>query len=139
MNCPGNARAATPIRARIGGSPVQNGFMASMMKSEVRGDISAPLFVRSIRRQGDPDHRQGNKDILKSIIAGKQAANETVHGFVQNGAPRPMKMGTIASPWRYDAAAGDALQSARLRCSTIPHYASSNPENAGSLAEIQVA
>jgi len=23
----------------------------------------------------------------------------------QSGAPRPMKMGTIASPWRYDAAA----------------------------------
>src|ERR1700674_1307932 len=24
---------------------------------------------------------------------------------MQNGAPRPMKMGTIASPWRYDAEA----------------------------------
>jgi hypothetical protein len=23
----------------------------------------------------------------------------------QNGAPQPMKMGTIAPPWRYDAAA----------------------------------
>jgi hypothetical protein len=26
------------------------------------------------------------------------------------GAPRPMKMGNILSPWRYDAAAGDTLQ-----------------------------
>jgi hypothetical protein len=26
------------------------------------------------------------------------------------GAPRPMKMGTIASPWRYDVAAKQALQ-----------------------------
>jgi hypothetical protein len=26
-----------------------------------------------------------------------------------DGAPRPMKMGTAASPWRYDAAARDAL------------------------------
>jgi hypothetical protein len=28
---------------------------------------------------------------------------------LENGAPRPMKMGTIASPWRYDAAARHAL------------------------------
>jgi hypothetical protein len=25
-----------------------------------------------------------------------------VVGLYRNGAPRPMKMGTIASPWRYD-------------------------------------
>jgi len=50
-----------------------------------------------------------------------------------------MKMGTIVSPWRYDVAADDALQSARLRCSTILHDASLDTENAGSLAEIQVA
>ena len=31
------------------------------------------------------------------------------------GAPRPMKMGTIASPWRYDAAADQSLQLANLR------------------------
>jgi len=41
-----------------------------------------------------------------------------------NGAPRPMKMGTTASPWRYDAAASQALQSAICdgqRCRTPPH------------------
>jgi hypothetical protein len=31
------------------------------------------------------------------------------------GVPRPMKMGTIASPWRYDAAADQSLQLANLR------------------------
>jgi len=35
-----------------------------------------------------------------------------------------MKMGTIASPWRYDAIAGDTLQLASLGCSAIQHYAS---------------
>jgi hypothetical protein len=25
------------------------------------------------------------------------------------GAPRPMKMGTIASPWRYEAVAAEAI------------------------------
>jgi hypothetical protein len=29
-----------------------------------------------------------------------------------NGAPRPMKMGTTASPWRYDAAAAQAIRPA---------------------------
>jgi hypothetical protein len=33
----------------------------------------------------------------------------------RSGAPRPTKMGTIASPWRYDAAARHALQSEILR------------------------
>jgi hypothetical protein len=40
-----------------------------------------------------------------------------------NGAPRPMKMGTIASPSRYDAAARHAFQSANLRRPAILHYA----------------
>src|SRR5216117_515129 len=32
-----------------------------------------------------------------------------------SGAPRPMKMGTLASPWHYDAMADYALQPANLR------------------------
>lgn len=40
-----------------------------------------------------------------------------------NDAPRPMKMGTIASLWRYDALASQALQSAKLRLATILRYA----------------
>jgi hypothetical protein len=42
----------------------------------------------------------------------------------RSGAPRPMKMGTTASPWRYDAAADHALQSANLRRPAISRYAS---------------
>jgi hypothetical protein len=34
-----------------------------------------------------------------------------------------MKMGTIPSPWRYDAAAHHALQSANMRRPAILHYA----------------
>jgi hypothetical protein len=41
------------------------------------------------------------------------------------GAPRPMKMRTTPSPWRYDAAALDALRSPNLRLPTIAHFASS--------------
>jgi hypothetical protein len=35
--------------------------------------------------------------------------------WLLGGAPRPMKMGTIASPWRYDAGACHALLSVVLR------------------------
>jgi len=34
-----------------------------------------------------------------------------------------MKMGTIASPWRYDALVSQARQSAKLRLATILRYA----------------
>jgi len=35
-----------------------------------------------------------------------------------------MKMGNIASPWRYDFATCVAPQSPKLRCPAIPRYAS---------------
>jgi hypothetical protein len=41
------------------------------------------------------------------------------------GAPQQMKMGTIASPWRYDVVACCAIQSLTLRSSTISCYAAS--------------
>src|SRR5215831_8024871 len=41
------------------------------------------------------------------------------------GAPRSMKMGTIPSPWRYDAMTLDALRSPNLRLPSISHFASS--------------
>jgi hypothetical protein len=48
-----------------------------------------------------------------------------VGSVYRSGAPRPMKMGTTASPWRYDDAARHALQWANLRRPVILHYASS--------------
>jgi hypothetical protein len=44
--------------------------------------------------------------------------------FTPSGAPRSMKVSTIASPWRYDVAADYALQSVNLRRPTILRYAS---------------
>src|SRR5262249_3471573 len=41
------------------------------------------------------------------------------------GAPRSTKMGTIPSPWRYDAMTLDALRSPNLRLPWISHFASS--------------
>jgi hypothetical protein len=43
--------------------------------------------------------------------------------FQMLGAPRPMKMGTIASPWRYDVVARCALQWGNLRRAAILCYA----------------
>jgi hypothetical protein len=40
----------------------------------------------------------------------------------KSGAPRPMKMGTTASPWRYDGAADHALRPDNLRRPPILHY-----------------
>ena len=43
---------------------------------------------------------------------------------LRSGAPRPMKMGTTASPWRYDAAAHHALQPTNLRWPASFRYVS---------------
>jgi hypothetical protein len=42
----------------------------------------------------------------------------------QLGAPRPTKMGTTVSLWRYDAAACDAIETPVLQCSAISYCAS---------------
>jgi hypothetical protein len=44
-----------------------------------------------------------------------------------SGAPRPMKMGTIASPWRYDVAADQTIRPHHLRRTAILRYASWTP------------
>jgi hypothetical protein len=40
-----------------------------------------------------------------------------------SGAPRPMKMGTIVSPWRYDVATAEAIRPDNLRRTAILCYA----------------
>jgi hypothetical protein len=40
---------------------------------------------------------------------GGQTASFGVDSVLRSGAPRSMKMGTIASPWRYDAGACHAF------------------------------
>jgi len=47
----------------------------------------------------------------------------------RNGAPRPMKMGTIVSPWRYDAMADYALQPANLRRPAILRWRHGRPSS----------
>jgi hypothetical protein len=66
--------------------------------------------------------------------AGQNRSPSGVRGVLwrrfASGAPRPMKMGNILSPWRYDGAAYCAIQSAKLRCSVIQRCASLNPSRA---------
>src|SRR5262249_35207362 len=48
---------------------------------------------------------------------------QTFSLILRDGAPRPMKMGTIVSPWRYDAAAAQAIRPDNLRGTSILRYA----------------
>jgi len=54
----------------------------------------------------------------------RDPAPRSKYKFTPSGAPRSMKVSTIASPWRYDVAADYALQSAHLRRPAIYRYAS---------------
>src|SRR5437016_1696575 len=59
------------------------------------------------------------------VVTPSVTRNEICGNFDLNlGAPRSMKMGTILSPWPYDAAACHALQPANLRRPAILRYAS---------------
>jgi predicted DNA-binding transcriptional regulator AlpA len=55
------------------------------------------------------------------LVSGSQTARD--RKLEKTGAPRPMKMGTIASPWRSDAIA-DYARRDNLRQPTILRYAS---------------
>jgi CubicO group peptidase (beta-lactamase class C family) len=63
---------------------------------------------------------------LPSVVVESKAFGG--NSVFRSGAPRPMKMGTIASPSPYDAASRDALQSANLRRPAILHYAGWAPD-----------
>jgi len=58
-------------------------------------------------RQPHPEHKgaESSAELIAKQSDGK------IMPFVQRrtGAPRPMKMGTIVSPWRYEGAADYAL------------------------------
>lgn len=74
-----------------------------------------------------------NQCLLNRLVSGvgggagrvlaTRAAAVFAHLFRSGGAPRQMKMGTIASTWRYDAAVCRALQSVTLRRPAILRYA----------------
>jgi len=53
----------------------------------------------------------------------KESADFGVDSVYRSGAPRSMTMGTTRSPWRYDAAADQPLQSASLRRPAVLRYA----------------
>lgn len=64
------------------------------------------------------------------VIDGGEIALHRAKSYI--GAPLPMKMGTTASRFPYDAAARNAFQLAILRCSAIQYYASWIPALRGS-------
>jgi hypothetical protein len=76
---------------------------------------------------------------ISSVVAQRSGSQEIVDS-TEDGAPRPMKMGTTASPWRCDAGAGLALQSVILRRPAISHYplhAAASPISQACLVYVQ--
>jgi hypothetical protein len=94
-----------------------------------RGDIQPRTVLRSC----------GSDPFMAGVSGGRNYAQPKSKGWQPgvlagsivitacpgvNGAPGPMKMRTIASPWGYDVLADKTLQSANLRQPTISRYAS---------------
>jgi hypothetical protein len=64
-------------------------------------------------------------ELLRTLVAASSAKQRVLACPVlyRSGAPQPMKMGTIASPWRYDAGLRSSLQSSSLRRPAMLHFA----------------
>ena len=105
---PGDEQAPTPLpeAGRIGRAPIG-----------IRSSRSGPRQNRFRRAPGETPRPDGRFHLVtvssdsRSLALPAAARAATGHA---TAAPRSMKMGTIASPWRYDAAARHALQSANL-------------------------
>ena len=67
--------------------------------------------------------------VARDRVTGRR--RQTLCTQARNGTPRPIKMGNILSPWRYDAAASHALQLAQLGCPAILRYAFCIPNIVG--------
>jgi hypothetical protein len=95
---------------------------APVYKTEPHASADAVQRMRAIFSSSRAaDGRSGWIRTSDLFVPNEERFQAALHSG--NGAPRSMKMGTIASPWRYDAAARPALQSANLRRPAILHYA----------------
>jgi hypothetical protein len=84
----------------------------------------------AIKNRGLRHHPDGSSSKNYSVSEGRTGDLFKFKKYFY-GAPRPMKMGSIVSPWRYDSIAGDTLQLASLGCSAIQRYASWIPDIVG--------
>jgi hypothetical protein len=61
--------------------------------------------------------------ISRLPFASNKSAYFGVDSVFRSGAPRPMKMGTIISPWRYDWLAGTSIRYPNIRYHSPVRYA----------------
>jgi len=92
-------------------TPASYGVSASFAWPNAAKHEHAP----ALRRGG----RAAIGGLMRRLCANRQRCCVKSYG----GAPRPMKMGTTASPCRYDSAARHALQSGNPRRPAILRYA----------------
>jgi DNA-binding transcriptional LysR family regulator len=86
-----------------------------------RRDYLRPLAQRIEVDAKEVRIMEWNSVLLRALVAassGKMAGLECPVSH-ESGAPRPMKMGNIRSPWRYDAAAYDAPNPSNARPTAI--------------------
>lgn len=95
------------------------------MTLPARPPPSAGSAHRAGRERGS-HHGIEKHALARTLVAasGEKSAGFGVPVLYRSGASRPMKMGTIASPWRYDAAAADAIRLDNLRRTAVLRYAS---------------
>ena len=95
---------------RTGDKNRQAGFARQRMRTE--GGRCRRDNFRALAQRVEVDATEvriiGSKKVLVPRLIAAESAKTVGFGvpsLIRNGAPRSMKMGTIVSPWRYDAVA----------------------------------
>jgi hypothetical protein len=89
---------------RTGLTAVASALIAAVLQEKSTNSngerhFAAPTAALEINARSTNVRRSGSRH------ARRRARMVEIADFAEFGAPRPMKMGTIASPWRYDAMA----------------------------------
>jgi hypothetical protein len=108
MSSPGSRATRNPLRAI---KHALTGRCASTSKGRQAGVDDLGLEIT----RGEVSTHRRYCDACK--VRGGEIEEYRVKSY--NGAPRPMKMGNIASPWRYDAGAYDRPTLSNTRSTAI--------------------
>jgi hypothetical protein len=124
----GRGRAQCGIAAAINAQKIDAFARLMSEKLDSADTNSRKSYIRSIIDAVEVDDRVSGSLVARTSRRPPSPANrprtEMFVVLYANGAPRPTKMGTIVSPWRYDVVANHALRHDSLRRPSILRYAS---------------
>src|SRR5579859_786806 len=114
------SKVATPLT----GEGFQKGEGHSHLGEEPRASSAGPVIAEPYQAARlHPNTHMVRRTVTRSTDQPGGAHAPAKPSPHRNGAPRPMKMGTTRSTWRYDGTVGSTIGATHLRSACPLHYA----------------